>query len=85
MSGLCGAAISPLTRHQNQDLSNLTLQHTILTLRKKPFAYIVGKGENAGNQNFLLFPQCFHLSRNIFYFFGHIYSVICKVFEFGLV
>ena len=21
---------------------------------------IVGKGENAGNQHFLLFPQCFH-------------------------
>ena len=27
--------------------------------RKKPFENIVGKGENAGNQHFLLFPQCF--------------------------
>ena len=26
---------------------------------KKPFENIVGKGENAGNQHFLLFPQCF--------------------------
>ena len=27
--------------------------------RKKPSENIVGKGENAGNQHFLLFPQCF--------------------------
>ena len=26
---------------------------------KKPFENIVGKGENAGNQHFLLFPPCF--------------------------
>ena len=32
-----------------------------MTLRKKPFENIVGKGENAGNQDFLLFPQCFLL------------------------
>ena len=30
-----------------------------MTLRKQPFENIVGKGENAGNQHFLLFPQCF--------------------------
>ena len=30
-----------------------------MTLGKKPFENIVGKGENAGNQHFLLFPQCF--------------------------
>ena len=29
------------------------------TLKKNPFENIVGKGENAGNQHFLLFPQCF--------------------------
>ena len=28
-------------------------------LIKSPFENIVGKGENAGNQHFLLFPQCF--------------------------
>ena len=28
-------------------------------MRKKPFENIVGKGENAGYQHFLLFPQCF--------------------------
>ena len=31
----------------------------VTTLRKKPFENIVEKGENAGNQHFLLFPQCF--------------------------
>ena len=35
----------------------VTLYHKIL--KKKPFENIVGKGENAGNQHFLLFPQCF--------------------------
>ena len=30
-----------------------------MTLRKKAFENIVGKGENASNQHFLLFPQCF--------------------------
>ena len=37
-----------------------TTQSSLLTtLGKKPFEIIVGKGENAGNQHFLLFPQCF--------------------------
>ena len=31
----------------------------LTTLGEKPFEKIVGKGENAGNQHFLLFPQCF--------------------------
>ena len=30
-----------------------------MTLRKYPLENIVRKGENAGNQHFLLFPQCF--------------------------
>ena len=29
------------------------------TVREKPFENTAGKGENAGNQHFLLFPQCF--------------------------
>ena len=32
-----------------------------MPLRKKPFENTVGKGENAGNQHFLLFPHCFLL------------------------
>ena len=30
-----------------------------MTLKKEPFKNIVGKEENAGNQHFLPFPQCF--------------------------
>ena len=41
-------------------LKLFTTQSRLLTTpRKKPFENIVGKGENAGNQHFLLFPQCF--------------------------
>ena len=29
-----------------------------MTLNKNPFENIVGKGENTGNQHFLLFPHC---------------------------
>ena len=37
-----------------------TTQSPLLTtLGKKPVENIVGKGENAGKQHFLLFPQCF--------------------------
>ena len=30
-----------------------------MTMGKKPLENIVGKGKKAGNQHFLLFPQCF--------------------------
>ena len=44
----------------------------VQTLEKKTFENIVGKGENACNQHFLLFPQCFfYLSQNRFQFFSH--------------
>ena len=36
-----------------------TKSRLLTTLDKKAFENIVGKGENAGNQHFLLFPQCF--------------------------
>ena len=36
-----------------------TQSRPLTTPRKKPFENIFGKGENAGNQHFLLFPQCF--------------------------
>ena len=41
------------------DLLFTAQSRLLTTLRKKPFENIVGKGENAGNQHFLLFPQCF--------------------------
>ena len=40
-----------------------------MTLDKKAFKNIVGKGENAGNKHFLLFPQFFFtLPKTSFYF-----------------
>ena len=35
-----------------------------MTLKQRAFGHIVGKGENAGNQHFLLFPQFFLLFPN---------------------
>ena len=43
-----------------------------MTLRKKAFENIVGKGENVGNQL-------------KFQFLGYIYFVVCKYFQFGRV
>ena len=54
---------------QNKDSENIspcskpftTYSTLLMTLRKKPFENIVGKGGNAGNQHFLPFPQHFLL------------------------
>ena len=49
----------------------LTLSHTIPTFNdpvKEPFENIMGKGENAGNQPFLLFPFFLPLPPNHSYF-----------------
>ena len=38
----------------------LTTRRCLLKhMEKRSFENIAGKGENAGNQHFLLFPQCF--------------------------
>ena len=48
--------------HIKRLVSLFTAQSQLLTpLEKKAFENIVGKGENAGNKHFLLFPQCFLL------------------------
>ena len=52
-------------------LFSLTLLHTIPTFND-PFENIVEKGENAGNQHFLLFPQCFLPFQIKFQFLIHI-------------
>ena len=50
--------------------------------RKKPFENIVGKKENAGNQHFLLFPQCFlSYKRQLQHFEYHLSSA--NVFDLG--
>ena len=38
---------------------NFLQSRLLMTVRKKALENIVGKGENAGNQHFLLFLQCF--------------------------
>ena len=42
-----------------QTLLFTTQSQLLMTLRSKPFENIVGEGEIAVNQHFLLFPQCF--------------------------
>ena len=59
---------------------SLTHVHDFLTtLRSNPVENIVGKGENAGNQHFLLLPQCFLLFPEVHVnlLFSHIYFVVC--------
>ena len=63
-----------------------TQSQLLTTLREKAFENIVEKGENAGNQHFLLFPQCFlPFSKQISIFGIHMYHVVCKCSQFGLV
>ena len=50
--------------------------------KEKPFENIVGKGENAGNQHFLLFLTMFSsLSINKFDFFSHIILLFATAFN----
>ena len=60
------------------------LYQTIQTLKKEPFENIVGKGENAGTQHFLLFPQYFLPNPKQNFFQSHI-KCLLKCFHFGLV
>ena len=56
---------SPKTAELKMLKTALILYYTIPTFNdpqtERPFENIVGKGENAGNQHFLLYPQCFLL------------------------
>ena len=54
----------------------------LTTMRKKPFVNIVGKGENAGYQHFLLFLQCFLTYLRKISLLSHI-EIVCKCFQFG--
>ena len=44
---------------QKYSMNCLTVYRLLTTLNKRPLENTVRKGENAGNQHFLLFPQCF--------------------------
>ena len=51
-----------------------TQSRLLRTPEKKPFENIVGKGENAGNQHFLIFQQCFPpIPKIIFVFKLHLF------------
>ena len=55
-----------------------------MNLKQKAFENIVGNGKNAGNQHFLLFPQCFLPFPNQFSILhSHFFFVLCKCFQFG--
>ena len=68
---------------RNIRIKIITLYHTITiltTLKKKPFENILGKGENAGNQHFPPFPQCFlpfHQKTSIFE--SHVFGLLKKL------
>ena len=55
---------------------------SVNNLEKEAFENIVGLGENAGNQHFILFPQSFlSFPKQISHFSCHIYFVFCKCFK----
>ena len=60
-----------------------TRSRHLTTLKQMAFENIVEKGENAGNQHLLLFPQCFLPFPRQISIFSHIYFVVCKCFQFG--
>ena len=71
---------------QSEILSPITTHSRFLTPpKKKSLENIVGKGENAGNQHFLLFPHVLYPSQHKFLFLSHYYFVVCKCFELGVV
>ena len=72
------------TRNFVVKVKGLPLYHAIPTLYKNPCENIVGRGENTGNQHFLLFPQCFlPFPKQISIFRSHFFFVVCKCFQFG--
>ena len=71
--------------HWNFFFISPTQSWLLTILKKEPFENIKGKGENAGNQHFLLFPECF-LSYSIKGrndHFSSIWFVVCNCFQFG--
>ena len=59
-------------------LNSTTESQLLTTLGKKTFENIVEKGENAGNQHFLLFPQCLYPSQkqiSISHLFCHLQRI----------
>ena len=57
-----------------------TKSRLLTTLKKEAFQNILGKGENAGNQHFLLFPKCFLPFPKQIHFLSEIHFVVCNCF-----
>ena len=55
------------------ELWPLALSQIVPTITKKPFGNKVGKGENAGNQHFVLFPCFLPFPRTISVFQWHLF------------
>ena len=60
----CNIGLISQSRQQNNScgfggLNTLPHNPDFYDPKIKPFENLAGKGENAGNQHFLLFPQCF--------------------------
>ena len=65
----------------------LTLYHTIPTFNdpiKKPFENIVGKGEKASNQHFLLLHNVFYPSQKEFLFLSYYTFILSSENAFNL-
>ena len=68
-----------------KELTLTTQSGLLMTLRKRPFENIVAKGENAGNQHFLLFPQCFlTIPKRISDFKLHVQCILSSANAFNL-
>ena len=59
--------------------NKLSLYHTCPILNDPE--NFVGKEKKAGNQHFLLLPQCFSTFKSKFYHFTDIFFVVCKCFH----
>ena len=63
--------------HSVNSESFTTQSQLLTTLRKKAFENILGKGENAGNQHFLLLPKCFlPFQKQISDFVSHLFCLL---------
>ena len=64
----------------SKSFDSFTTQCRLLTtLKKKPYEHIVGKGENAGSQYFLIFTQyVFYPFHKDFQYLSYIYFVVCN-------
>ena len=67
-----------------QRLTGFPKQALVFTcLQYKSFEIIVGKGEIARNEQYLLFPQPFYPFGDLSAFFIKLKIFVCKLFQFG--